>query len=180
MDRLKTKYLLLPVAALLFLLPMLGTARPCAGRLPAADSLFVRPDSSDREQGPRFPQPGPAAGNGRNAAPPESPLPADAAAPPLPGDSLAADTTAPRKNGAFLDDIISGKNRDSLYYDLRSRTIYIYNEGDISYQNINLKGDFMRIDMDDKMILAHGKPDTLDGVPTATHPVFTEGNATPY
>lgn len=168
---------------LLFLLPMLGTARPYAGAMPAADSLAVASDSFAREKALRSLQRGPAETRRNPEASPEDDRPADA--PPLfPGDTLppvpAADTAAPRKNGAFLDDIISGKNRDSLYYDLRSRTIYIYNEGDISYQNINLKGDFMRIDMDDKVILAHGKPDTLDGVPSATHPVFTEGSSTPY
>lgn len=192
MDRLKTKYILFSGVVLLFLLPLLGAARPHAGGIPAADSLRSLSDSSGslpreevrRERRSRtttqrlLP---PAGGEERaDRAPvlPQDSLPA------LPGDTLrpapAADTAAPRRKGAFLDDIISGKNRDSLYYDLRNRTIYIYNEGDISYQNINLKGDFMRINMDDKVILAHGKPDTLDGVPGTTHPVFTEGSSTPY
>ncbi|MDE5730793.1 MAG: LPS-assembly protein LptD, partial [Alistipes sp.] len=149
MDRLKTKYILFSGVVLLFLLPMLGTARPYAGAMPAADSLAVASsDSFAREKVLRSLQRGPAEPRRNPEASPEDDRPADA--PPLfPGDTLppvpAADTAAPRKNGAFLDDIISGKNRDSLYYDLRSRTIYIYNEGDVTYQNSNLKGDFMRI-----------------------------------
>ena len=59
------------------------------------------------------------------------------------------DTT---RKKSFLDDIISGKNQDSLYYDVRNRTVYIYNQGDINYQNMNLKGDFMRVNMDEKII----------------------------
>ena len=104
-------------------------------------------------------------------------------------DSLAgrqADTVArdsvkrPRKPGAFLDDPISGKNKDSLVYDVRNKMVYIYNEGDINYQDMNLKADFMRVNMDTREIYAYGKPDTLEGQPTVTRPEFTEGSASPY
>ena len=45
---------------------------------------------------------------------------------------------------------------------------------------MNLKGDFMRVNMDEKIIYAHGKRDTIDGKPTVTNPTFTEGAANPY
>ena len=51
-------------------------------------------------------------------------------------DSLAADTLrrdsvkTPRPAGAFLDDPITGKNTDSLVYDVRNKLVYIYNQGD--------------------------------------------------
>ena len=100
-------------------------------------------------------------------APPLSPIaPADSTAPTgndsLLRDSLRQDTTRrdTTRKKSFLDDIISGKNQDSLYYDVRNRTVYIYNQGDINYQNMNLKGDFMRVNMDEKIIYAHGKRDT--------------------
>ena len=71
-------------------------------------------------------------------APPLSPIaPADSTAPTgndsLLRDSLRQDTTQRDTPGkkSFLDDIISGKNQDSLYYDVRNRTVYIYNQGDI-------------------------------------------------
>ena len=66
-------------------------------------------------------------------------------------DTTRRDTT---RKKSFLDDIISGKNQDSLYYDVRNRTVYIYNQGDINYQNMNLKGRFMRVNMDEKIIYA--------------------------
>ena len=120
-------------------------------------------------------------------APPLSPIaPADSTAPTgndsLLRDSLRQDTTRrdTTRKKSFLDDIISGKNQDSLYYDVRNRTVYIYNQGDINYQNMNLKGDFMRVNMDEKIIYAHGKRDTIDGKPTVTNPTFTEGAANPY
>jgi hypothetical protein len=61
----------------------------------------------------------------------------------------------------FLDDVITGKNKDSLIYDLKTRQVYIYKEGDVQYQSMELKADFMRIDMKSKEIFAHGVTDTL-------------------
>ena len=92
-------------------------------------------------------------------------------------DTLSRDTTRRKKPGAFLEDMISGKNTDSLVYDVRNKTVYIYNEGDVNYQDMTLKGDFMRINMDSKEIYAYGKADTVEGKPTVTHPVFEQGSA---
>ena len=98
-------------------------------------------------------------------------------------DSLAADTMRrdtvrkPRPAGAFLDDPISGKNTDSLVYDVRNKLVYIYNQGDVTYQNSNLKADFMRIDMNSKLVHAYGKPDSLEGRPIITKPEFSDGSA---
>ena len=92
-------------------------------------------------------------------------------APPRFGEDAAA-------RRAFLDDPITGKNTDSLVYDVRNKLVYIYNKGDVTYQNSNLKADYMRIDMDSKMVYAYGKPDTLDGKDIVTKPEFTEGSAT--
>ncbi len=94
-------------------------------------------------------------------------------------DTLQRDTVKKqRAPGAFLDDPISGKNTDSLVYDVRNKMVYIYNQGDISYQNSNLKADYMQINMNNKMIYAYGKPDSLEGKPIITQPEFTEGSAT--
>lgn len=109
-------------------------------------------------------------------------LQADSLLPPdslrVPSDSLQRDTTRRKKEGgAFLEDIMNGKNTDSLVYDIRNKMVYIYNEGDINYQDMNLKADFMRVNMDTREIYAYGKPDTLEGQPTVTRPEFTEGSA---
>lgn len=102
---------------------------------------------------------------------------------PAPVDSLAgrkaaeSDTTRRSDGGGALDDIITGRSSDSMYIDMRSKVLYIYNQGDVTYQNMNLKSDFMQMDMDTKEILAYGKADTVDGKFTVTHPVFQEGDA---
>ena len=85
------------------------------------------------------------------------------------------DSTARKMTTSGLDEIVEGKNTDSLYYDIVNRKVYIYSEGDIKYADKSLKADFMRIDMNTKEIFAYGKADTVDGKPTKTQPIFTDG-----
>ncbi|MBQ3027355.1 MAG: LPS-assembly protein LptD, partial [Alistipes sp.] len=87
------------------------------------------------------------------------------------------DTTARKRSGSPIDQIISGKNTDSLYYDVLNKRVYIYNKGDIKYENMGLQADYMQIDMATKEIYAYGKPDSVDGKLTNTHPVFSEGGS---
>ena len=87
------------------------------------------------------------------------------------------DTVRKKKAAAGLDEIIEGKNTDSLVYDVKSQKVYIYNQGDLKYADKALQADYMRINMDNKEIHAYGKPDTVDGKPSKTQPVFTDGGA---
>ena len=94
-------------------------------------------------------------------------------------DSLAAlgDTiTSRRKSGSGLNQIIKGNATDSLYYDMRKKMVYLYEKGDVTYEDMNLQADFMNIDLETKNIYAYGKADTIDGVPTVTRPLFTQGS----
>ena len=94
-------------------------------------------------------------------------------------DTLAEsrrDTTRRRKQG--LDNTITGRATDSLYYDLRSKMVYLYEKGEVSYDDMTLKADFMNIDLDSKNVYAHGKADTVDGEPVVTRPEFTQDATT--
>lgn len=92
-------------------------------------------------------------------------------------DTVRCDTAPmPKEPSAFLDAPIYGNNSDSLVYDVRNKLVYIYNEGDITYQKNNLKADFMRIDMETKLIYAYGKADSLDGQPIVTKPEYSDGS----
>ncbi len=96
----------------------------------------------------------------------------DTIAPPV------SDTTSKSgSSGAFLDDIITGKNNDSLYYDVANKRVYIYDKGDVTYQGKNLQADYMRIDMDKRQIYAYGKMDTVENVPTPVKPIFTDNGS---
>ena len=71
----------------------------------------------------------------------------------------------------MFNDIIKGKAVDSVVFDARSKMIYSYREGDVTYQGMNLKADFMRVAMETKDVFAHGFSDTTDaGEATLTEP----------
>ena len=89
--------------------------------------------------------------------------------------SAAIDTVARRNAVSGLDQMITGRATDSLFYDLRNNQVYIYEQGDVTYDNMTLKADFMNIDLNNKNIYAYGKTDTVDGAPVTTRPQFTQG-----
>ena len=185
LNRIKAKYILAAAVALLFAPLAAGLPAPAAATPSAAqDSTSIRRSAaaaSDTAAAPERPRRAPrrqqpadtlrtgVSGDAAAAAP-------DSLAPALPGDA-AADTARRGSRGSFLDDIITGRNRDSLVFEVQRNVVHIYNEGDVTYQSSNLKADYMRIDMDSKEIHAYGKADTVEGRPTTTHPVFQEGSA---
>ncbi|MBO5881860.1 MAG: hypothetical protein J6Q21_01310, partial [Alistipes sp.] len=85
--------------------------------------------------------------------------------------------------GMHFTDIVEGKAVDSVVFDARNKLIHSYRSGDVTYQGMNLKADYMRVDMETKNIFAHGYPDTTnlkeDGSPRSTQPEFSDGG-TPY
>ncbi len=96
----------------------------------------------------------------------------------IPADSMAVDSSKmPRPAGKFIDSPILGQNVDSLVYDVRNKLVYVYNQGDVSYQTSNLKADFMQIDLNTKRVYAYGKPDSVDGKWAPTKPEYSEGDA---
>ncbi|MDY3979924.1 MAG: putative LPS assembly protein LptD [Tidjanibacter sp.] len=105
----------------------------------------------------------------------------DSLAMPFGRDSLSmrrrADTAATQPKKPFLEEIISGKNKDSLYYDVRNKQVHIYEQGDVNYGNsMNIKSDYMRLSVDKKEILAYGKADT--SALGHTRPQFTDAGST--
>ncbi len=93
-------------------------------------------------------------------------------------DTLASDSLAPRKSKNMIDDVMSGKNKDSLYYDVAGQKVFIYNEGSVIYQDKTLTADNMQINMATDEILAYGKEVDSAGIVTVTQPVFVDGAST--
>ncbi len=91
-------------------------------------------------------------------------------------DSIRRDTVAKKKK-TMLDDIMYGKNQDSLYYDVKNQKVRIYNSGDIRYQNMSLLADYMEIDINRDEVYAYGRTDTVNNVITVTKPEFMDGDA---
>ena len=90
-----------------------------------------------------------------------------------------SDTARRKPKAPMFNDIIDGKAADSVVFDARNKMIYSYRSGDVTYQGMNLKADFMRVDMQTKDIYAHGYLDSVDGEATQTHPEFSDGGS-PY
>lgn len=76
----------------------------------------------------------------------------------------------------FLDQKIEGKNQDSLVFDVRTKTVHIYEKGDVNYGTMNMKADYMRMTMEDKQLYAYGRADTL--LKTTTRPEFSDAGQT--
>ena len=88
-------------------------------------------------------------------------------------DTTQASTS--KGGGMGITAPIVGRAQDSLYYDLRNKKVYLYEKGEVSYGNMSLAADKMTIDLDLKNIYATGKADTIDGEPTVTRPLFSQG-----
>ena len=76
---------------------------------------------------------------------------------------------------SFLEDIIDGTNQDSMVYDVRRKQVHVYTKGDLKYQNMNLKADYMRLTMDNKELFAYGVTDTAGN---KSRPEFIQGGST--
>ncbi|MFR9619732.1 MAG: putative LPS assembly protein LptD [Rikenellaceae bacterium] len=90
-------------------------------------------------------------------------------------DSMKAERPRSR---SMLDDVMRGRNTDSLIYDVAAKKIYAYKDGDVKYQDKSLKADNMQIDLTSNEILAYGSPvDSLSGIYEVVQPEFIDGGA---
>ena len=106
----------------------------------------------------------------------------DSATVTTPQRDTTADNSSSRRSvsAPMFSDIINGKAADSVVFDARNKMIYSYKSGDVTYQGMNLKADYMRVNMQTKDVFAHGYPtDTIDGRVINTHPEFSDGGS-PY
>lgn len=86
-------------------------------------------------------------------------------------DSTKTDTTAKRKSS--LTDIVITSNKDSLIYDVRANRLKMYTEGDVKYQDNNIRAEYIEMQIDSSIIYAYGKIDTASG--EYVKPQFTQG-----
>ena len=76
----------------------------------------------------------------------------------LKNDSLPSDSTKKSKK-AGLDDVVEYKANDSIVF-LGNNMAYMYGQGVVNYQDIELDADEIRMNMDSSMVYAVGRPDT--------------------
>ncbi len=77
--------------------------------------------------------------------------------------TIIADT-ARRRDKAFLEHPVFGKNKDSLIYDVKRRLIFVYGQGELAYEDNDLKADFMILNVNTKEIYGTGVADTTGKV----------------
>ena len=87
-------------------------------------------------------------------------------------DSLANDSLSNHtKKKAPLEDIVTYAAKDSLVFS-NSNMAYLYGDGDVKYQTIELKAQEIIMNLDSSTVFATGVPDSM-GMQTGS-PIFTD------
>ena len=87
------------------------------------------------------------------------------------GDSIKNDSLAKKKE--FLEDIVKYKAKDYVSMNQRLQKIFLYNEAQVNYQDMEIKAGTIVIDYTNNLVYAGRIKDTA-GVYTQ-HPVFKQG-----
>jgi lipopolysaccharide assembly outer membrane protein LptD (OstA) len=109
--------------------------------------------------------------------PPDTPVVSSNINPILPKDTVktvTVDSLDDDDDGEPIDHPIIYNARDSIRYETKGQKIYLFGDGYVNYEDMNLKAEFIEIDNEKNTITAYGKPDSL-GKLTGT-PVFKDGS----
>jgi lipopolysaccharide assembly outer membrane protein LptD (OstA) len=87
-------------------------------------------------------------------------------------DSIQLDTIPPKNE--FLTDIVTYKAKDYVAFNRAEQRIYLYNEAEVTYGDMNIKSGIIVIDNGKNLVYAGRLKDSA-GVYTQ-NPVFTQGN----
>ena len=89
-------------------------------------------------------------------------------------DSIRLDSlNRQKKNG--IDAPVNFSANDSMVYDARNKTAFLYGTSSVKYENMDLKSERIRLNMDSSLVHATGVRDTATKGLTGT-PVFTLGS----
>ncbi len=88
-------------------------------------------------------------------------------------DTINNNDTLDLANQSDVQDIINYKATDSIVYDLGTKKMYLYNEGDLSYQKIALKANRVDFDWNTMNLTARGTIDSNGNHQIGT-PIFSE------
>ena len=91
-------------------------------------------------------------------------------------DSTAIDTTKSKKK-FDIDDVVYAASSDSIVFDVSSKKMFIYGNGNLKYKDTELKSGKINIDYNSNELEAFGIPDTSDTakVKIKQTPVLKEG-----
>ena len=89
---------------------------------------------------------------------------------------VAKDSTKKQKKKSPFTDPIFSNAKDSTIYSLDGKRVFLYGDAVVTYQNIELKAQYIEFDMEKKEVFAKGLPDSTGK--NAGRPTFKEGNST--
>ncbi|MEI6900123.1 MAG: putative LPS assembly protein LptD, partial [Bacteroidota bacterium] len=95
----------------------------------------------------------------------------------IPSDTLSKiKVKPPAVKKAALKGKVDYSAKDSLRFDVKKRSVSLYNQADINYQDIKLKAAFVKIDFPENMVYAEGKKDSAGVIQQI--PDFTQSTQT--
>ena len=89
-------------------------------------------------------------------------------------DTLVIDSIAKSTSEDALDHQVDYKSADSIQFDLQNKMVYMFNNAEINYDDINLKANYIRIDFEKNELFASGLPDSTGK--DVGQPVFKQGD----
>lgn len=92
----------------------------------------------------------------------------------LKNDSLGKDSVARRRSD--LKAPVKYTARDSIRYSVTGREVFLYGEAEVTYENINLKADYIKLDQAHFELFAEGVKDSTGKI--TGKPVFKEADNT--
>ncbi len=88
-------------------------------------------------------------------------------------DSIDADSASvPKKQGDKINSIVKYNASDSLIFSLDGGMVELYGDAIITFEEIELKADYIRYEMDQNLVVAFGLPDSAGDI--QGRPVFTD------
>ena len=92
-------------------------------------------------------------------------------------DSLSAynEDLAPAISPNALQFRVDFKSIDSLHFDMKNHKVFMYNEANINYDDINLKANYVEMDFNKTEIFASGVPDSTGK--ERGQPIFVQGES---
>lgn len=90
-------------------------------------------------------------------------------------DSIRADSiNRSKKNG--IDAPVNYTADDSLVYDAQTKDAKLFGNAEVKYENMDLKSDKIRMNLDSSLVHATGSPDTTQKGGIKGRPVFVMGS----
>ena len=78
-----------------------------------------------------------------------------------------------KKKSQKIENPIDYNSADSIWFDIKNKKVYLYGTAEILYDDIDLKADYIEMDLQDNIVYAIGTTDSLDR--TKGSPMFKQG-----